>query len=154
MESTEVKLYFEYMDYDLKTYADRFREGLPLEQLKSIIFQLLRGLNYLHRRRFIHRDIKPQNVLIDSRGALKIADFGQARSYAFPLRHYTRDVVTWWYRAPEIFMGCTSYTPAIDIWSLGCVFAQLVNRFPLFPQDSEISTLFSIFQFLFWCDET
>ena len=56
--------------------------------------------------------------------------------------------MTWWYRAPELFMGCTNYTPAIDIWSLGCVFAQLVNRFPLFPEDSEISTLFSIFQYI------
>ena len=156
MGNNEVKLYFEYLDYDLKTYSNVYSDGIPMENIKTIVYQILLGLRYLHLNRIIHRDIKPQNILINSHGSVKIADFGLARSFAFPLRHYTRDVlpclsshsqvVTWWYRAPEVFMGCTNYSPAIDVWSLGCVFAQLVNRFPLFPEDSEIGTLFSIFR--------
>ena len=146
MDNTDVKLYFEYLEYDLKSYNDTFSSGMPHQKVKAIMYQLCSGLNYIHRNRIIHRDIKPQNILVDNKGGVKIADFGLARSYAFPLRHYTRDVVTWWYRAPEIFMGCTNYTPAIDIWSLGCVFAQLINNFPIFPEDSEISTLFTIFR--------
>lgn len=93
MDNSEVKLYFEYLDYDLKTYSEKFRDGIPRETIKTIMYQLLCGLNYLHLNRFIHRDIKPQNILIDNRRVVKIADFGLARSYAFPLRHYTRDVL-------------------------------------------------------------
>ena len=95
MDNSEVKLYFEYLDYDLKTYSEKFRDGIPRETIKTIMYQLLCGLNYLHLNRFIHRDIKPQNILIDNRRVVKIADFGLARSYAFPLRHYTRDVLNW-----------------------------------------------------------
>ena len=148
LDNAEVKLYFEYMDYDLKGYLESFQSGMPKDVVKSIMYQFLCGLNYIHRNRIIHRDIKPQNILVDSRGVVKITDFGLARSYAFPLRHYTRDVVTWWYRAPEIFMGCTNYTPAIDIWSTGCLFAQLVNKFPMFPEDSEVCILFTIFRYV------
>lgn len=92
MDNSEVKLYFEYLDYDLKNYSERFRDGIPRETIKTIMYQLLCGLNYLHLNRFIHRDIKPQNILIDNKRVVKIADFGLARSFAFPLRHYTRDV--------------------------------------------------------------
>lgn len=94
MGATEIKLYFEYLDYDLKTYSNQFSGGIPMETIKSIVFQILLGLRYLHVNRIIHRDIKPQNILISSPRNVKIADFGLARSFAFPLRHYTRDVST------------------------------------------------------------
>ena len=94
MGATEIKLYFEYLDYDLKTYSNQFSSGIPMETIKSIVFQILLGLRYLHVNRIIHRDIKPQNILISSPRNVKIADFGLARSFAFPLRHYTRDVST------------------------------------------------------------
>ena len=92
MGNNEVKLYFEYLDYDLKTYSNAYSDGIPMENIKSIVYQILLGLRYLPLNRIIHRDIKPQNILINSHGSVKIADFGLARSFAFPLRHYTRDV--------------------------------------------------------------
>ena len=92
MGATEIKLYFEYLDYYLQTDSTQFSSGIHIETLKSIVFQILLGRRYLHLNRIIHRDIKPQNILISSPRNVKIADFGLARSFAFPLRHYTRDV--------------------------------------------------------------
>lgn len=88
MDNSEVKLYFEYLDYDLKTYSEKFRDGIPRETIKTIMYQLLCGLNYLHLNRFIHRDIKPQifSLTIEELSRLQISVY--ARSYAFPLRHY------------------------------------------------------------------
>jgi cyclin-dependent kinase len=90
--------------------------------------------------------LKPQNVLIDREGALKLADFGLARAFGVPLRTYTHEVVTLWYRAPEILLGSRHYSIAVDIWSVGCIFAEMCNRAPLFPGDSEIDELFRIFR--------
>ena len=80
----------------------------------------------------LHRDLKPHNLLIDSKGALKLADFGLARAFGIPVRSYTHEVVTLWYRAPEILLGSTHYSTPVDIWSVGCIFAELVTRRPLF----------------------
>ncbi|KAI9020503.1 kinase-like domain-containing protein [Hyaloraphidium curvatum] len=147
----DAKLYliFEFLDLDLKKYMDTTApSGLPPNLVKSYLYQLVRGLEYCHARRILHRDLKPQNLLIDQQGALKLADFGLARAFGIPLRSYTHEVVTLWYRAPEILLGSRHYSTAVDIWSVGCIFAEMCNRSPLFPGDSEIDELFRIFRVL------
>ncbi|KAG0227269.1 Cyclin-dependent kinase catalytic subunit [Actinomortierella wolfii] len=120
--------------------------GLPLTAVKSYLHQLIRGIEYCHARRILHRDLKPQNLLIDKDANLKLADFGLARAFGIPLRTYTHEVVTLWYRAPEILLGSKHYSTAVDMWSVGCIFAEMVLKKPLFPGDSEIDELFKIFK--------
>ncbi|KAL1775528.1 cyclin-dependent kinase 2 isoform X2 [Sigmodon hispidus] len=127
--------------------------GIPLPLIKSYLFQLLQGLAFCHSHRVLHRDLKPQNLLINAEGSIKLADFGLARAFGVPVRTYTHEVVTLWYRAPEILLGCKYYSTAVDIWSLGCIFAEMVTRRALFPGDSEIDQLFRIFRTLGTPDE-
>lgn len=90
----------------------------------------------------MHRDLKPQNLLVDRYGSLKIADFGLARAFMVPIRQYTHEVVTLWYRAPEILLGQKAYAPGVDMWSVGTIFAEMVTKRPLWPGDSEIDELY------------
>ncbi|NXK56736.1 CDK3 kinase, partial [Chauna torquata] len=148
---SQKKLYlvFEYLNQDLKKYIDSAQTGdFPLSLVKNYLFQLLQGVSFCHSHRVIHRDLKPQNLLINEAGAIKLADFGLARAFGVPLRTYTHEVVTLWYRAPEILLGCKYYSTAVDIWSIGCIFAEMVTRKALFPGDSEIDQLFRIFRTL------
>ena len=112
------------------------------------MFQLINGIDACHRHRITHRDIKPQNILLCNDGWLKVADFGLARTFSVPLRRYTHEVVTLWYRAPEILLGLDKYTAAVDSWSIGCIFAEMATGRPPFTGDSEIGQLFKIFQLL------
>lgn len=153
----EQKLYlvFEYLDKDLKKYMDAVgKKKMHPMLIKSYMHQLLQGIAFCHLHRVLHRDLKPQNLLIDSKGVLKIADFGLARAFGVPIRTYTHEVVTLWYRAPEILLGGRQYATAVDMWSIGCIFAEMVNGVPLFPGDSEIDELFKIFKILGTPDET
>ncbi|XP_054565790.1 cyclin-dependent kinase 3 [Eptesicus fuscus] len=148
---SEKKLYlvFEFLSQDLKKFMDATPVAeLPLHLVKSYLFQLLQGVNFCHSHRVIHRDLKPQNLLINELGAIKLADFGLARAFGVPLRTYTHEVVTLWYRAPEILLGSKFYSTAVDIWSVGCIFAEMVTCKALFPGDSEIDQLFRIFRTL------
>uniref|UniRef100_A0A6J0URG1 Cyclin-dependent kinase 3 n=1 Tax=Pogona vitticeps TaxID=103695 RepID=A0A6J0URG1_9SAUR len=148
---SQKKLYlvFEYLNQDLKKYMDSSHTGgLPMSLIKSYLYQLLQGVSFCHSHRVIHRDLKPQNLLINEMGAIKLADFGLARAFGVPLRTYTHEVVTLWYQAPEILLGCKYYSTAVDIWSIGCIFAEMVTRKALFPGDSEIDQLFRIFRAL------
>ncbi|KAF9929755.1 Cyclin-dependent kinase 2 [Mortierella alpina] len=149
-DENRLYLVFEFLDLDLKRYMDTVptttNAGLPLEQVKEYLFQLIKGVEYCHSRRILHRDLKPQNLLIDESRKLKLADFGLARAFGIPLRCYTHEVVTLWYRAPEILMGSRHYSTAVDMWSIGCIFAEMVLKKPLFPGDSEIDELFRIFR--------
>lgn len=146
------KLYlvFEFLDLDLKKHMDSNPNLSQDHQLiKLYVYQMLQGIAYCHSHRVLHRDLKPQNLLIDrGRNALKLADFGLARAFGIPVRAYTHEVVTLWYRAPEILLGAKHYSTPVDIWSIGCIFAEMVNGRPLFPGDSEIDELYKIFRVL------
>jgi len=144
------KLYlvFEFLDHDLKNYMDKLGGPIPADLVKSYTKQILEGLAFCHSRRIIHRDLKPQNLLIDTRGGIKLADFGLARAFCVPVRPYTHEVITLWYRAPEILLSAPSYSIPVDIWSTGCIFAEMATGSPLFPGDSEIDQLYKIFQCL------
>jgi len=107
---------------------------------------MLQATAYCHAHRCMHRDLKPQNLLIDRHGNLKLADFGLARAFNLPVKTYTHEVVTLWYRAPEILLGEKRYSTPIDIWAIGTIFVEMVNRRALFPGDSEIDQIFKVFQ--------
>ena len=113
-------LVFEYLDQDLKKYLDVCDGGIDLTIVKSFLFQLLTGVAYCHHHRVLHRDLKPQNLLINREGELKLADFGLARAFGIPVRSYTHEVVTLWYRAPDVLLASTKYSTPIDVWSIGC----------------------------------
>ncbi|KAJ2493873.1 Cyclin-dependent kinase catalytic subunit [Coemansia sp. RSA 2050] len=147
--AAKLYLVFEFLDLDLKKYMDSIGPaGLTSAQIKSYMYQLIKGLAFCHSHRTLHRDLKPQNLLIDQSGMLKIADFGLGRAFGVPLRIYTHEVVTLWYRSPEILMGSRHYSIGMDMWSVGCIFAEMVQRKPLFPGDSEIDEIFKIFRIL------
>ncbi|KAJ7641283.1 kinase-like domain-containing protein [Roridomyces roridus] len=153
------KLYlvFEYLDVDLKRYMENGnRDHTPISPnvVKKFTHQLTAGLRFCHGHRILHRDLKPQNLLItqDPRGdgdILKLADFGLARAFGIPMRTLTHEVVTLWYRAPEVLLGARHYSTGIDMWSVGCIFAEMAMKgTPLFPGDSEIDQIFKIFRIL------
>jgi len=145
-QDNKLYLVFEFLDRDLKKYMELVGKSLHKMLVKSYLQQLLKGIAHCHTHRVLHRDLKPQNLLIDKKGNLKLADFGLARAFGIPIRTYTHEVVTLWYRAPEILLGCKQYSTPVDIWSIGCIFAELVTRMPLFPGDSEIDQLYRIFR--------
>eukprot|EP01113_Clastostelium_recurvatum_P022403 TRINITY_DN2671_c0_g1_i2.p1 TRINITY_DN2671_c0_g1~~TRINITY_DN2671_c0_g1_i2.p1 ORF type:complete len:305 (+),score=71.09 TRINITY_DN2671_c0_g1_i2:177-1091(+) len=154
LQENKLHLIFEFLDQDLKKYMDSVNKKLNPLLIKSYLYQILLGLNYCHARRIMHRDLKPQNILIDREGGLKLADFGLARAFTVPIRAYTHEVVTLWYRAPEILLGSRHYAAPMDMWSIGCIFAELLTRDPLFPGDSEIDQLYRIFRSLGTPNET
>lgn len=144
---SKLYLIFEYLDRDLKQYLDSVEAMDPM-LIKSYMYQMLKGTLFCHTHRILHRDLKPQNLLIDKKGRLKLADFGLSRTFNIPIRQYTHEVVTLWYRAPEILLGQQRYSTPVDIWSAGCIFAEMVSKSPLFPGDSEIDQIFRIFRTL------
>ncbi|KAF5207820.1 Cyclin-dependent kinase [Thalictrum thalictroides] len=149
---SEKRLYlvFEYLDLDLKKHMDSSPDfNKDHRVVKKFLYQILRGIAYCHSHRVLHRDLKPQNLLIDRcNNVLKLADFGLARAFGIPVRTFTHEVVTLWYRAPEILLGSHHYSTSVDVWSVGCIFSEMVNQRPLFPGDSEIDELFKIFRIM------
>ncbi|XP_017891612.1 cyclin-dependent kinase 2-like [Ceratina calcarata] len=146
-------LVFEFLQQDLKKLLDFVKGGLDQALVKSYLYQLLKAIAFCHLHCIVHRDLKPQNLLIDREGHIKLADFGLARTFGVPVRTYTHEIVTLWYRAPEILLGTRLYSNAVDVWSLGCIFAEMATRRALFPGDSEIDQLFRIFRTLGTPDE-
>jgi cyclin-dependent kinase len=144
----KLTLVFEYLDQDLKKLLDMVEAGLDAATTKSFLYQLLRGIAYCHQHRVLHRDLKPQNLLINREGALKLADFGLARAFGIPVRSYTHEVLTLWYRAPDVLMGSRKYSTPVDIWSVGCIFAEMSNGRPLFPGNTDTDQLQKIFRVL------
>jgi serine/threonine protein kinase len=148
----KLMLVFEYIDEDLKKYLEPYKTGeviLEATTVKNLLRQLLSAVNHCHYHRVLHRDLKPQNILINLEGPiLKLADFGLARTYGIPVRKYTQDVVTLWYRAPEILLGCAQYSTQVDMWSVGCIFAELVTGRALFQGDTDENQIKVIFSSL------
>ncbi|KAJ8267527.1 hypothetical protein COCON_G00126990 [Conger conger] len=144
---TKLTLVFEHVDQDLTTYLEKAPEpGVPPETIKDMMYQLLQGLDFLHSHRVVHRDLKPQNILVTSGGQIKLADFGLARIYSFQMA-LTSVVVTLWYRAPEVLLQ-SSYATPVDLWSVGCIFAEMFRRRPLFRGNSDVDQLGKIFDVL------
>lgn len=148
---SEKKIYliFDYFEQDLKAFINKLPTNCSKEICQNLLQQILLGIEYCHSSGILHRDLKPQNILVSSNGVLKLADFGLARSFNFPLkpRNLTKEIVTLWYRAPELLLGEKQYSTAIDIWSVGCIFAEMINKAPLFMGDSQIDQIYKIFQF-------
>ncbi|KAL3734450.1 hypothetical protein ACJRO7_023755 [Eucalyptus globulus] len=140
---TVLYLVFEYMETDLKKYIRGFRssgESIPVNIVKSFIILAMDSY---------YRDLKPHNLLMDKKTlTLKIADLGLARAFTVPIKKYTHEILTLWYRAPEVLLGATHYSTAVDMWSVGCIFAELVTKQALFPGDSELQQLLHIFRLL------
>jgi len=148
MEESRIYLIFEFLSMDLKKYMDLLppEKHLDSQLVKSYLYQITNAILFCHRRRVLHRDLKPQNLLIDKNGIIKVADFGLGRSFGIPVRIYTHEIVTLWYRAPEVLLGSPRYSCPVDVWSIGCIFAEMATRKPLFQGDSEIDQLFRMFR--------
>lgn len=146
----KLMLVFEYMDKDLKRYMDTKGDHGQLDYatIKSFMWQLLRGIAFCHENRVLHRDLKPQNLLINKKGQLKLADFGLARAFGIPVNTFSNEVVTLWYRAPDVLLGSRTYNTSIDIWSAGCIMAEMYTGRPLFPGTTNEDQLQKIFRLM------
>ncbi|KAK5670691.1 serine/threonine protein kinase, CMGC, CDC2/CDK subfamily [Batrachochytrium dendrobatidis] len=137
---------FPYMDHDLTGLLENPQVRFTPSQIKSYLHQLLLGVEYMHRNKILHRDMKGSNILVDNSGHLKIADFGLARAYVEnDTKGYTNMVVTRWYRPPELLMGATRYNGQIDIWGVGCVFGEMLKRRPILTGADDMDQLERIF---------
>lgn len=149
-EASAVYLVMEYAEFDLKRLCQTFKHPRPfnLSQIKLLVHQLLSALSFLHSHSVIHRDIKMANLLYSNNGCLKLCDFGLARRIGCVDQQLTALVVTLWFRSPELLMGAEQYDQAIDMWSVGCVIAELIRHEPLFPGSGEMDQLSRIFSIL------
>ncbi|PIA15766.1 Cdc2l1 protein [Coemansia reversa NRRL 1564] len=140
-----IYMVMDFMEHDLRTLMESMRESFRPSEVKSLLLQLCSAIAHLHGNWIVHRDLKTSNLLMASGGALRVADFGLARKYSSPLGHMTGLVVTLWYRAPELLMGEKQYSTAVDMWSVGCIFAELFVGQPLFQGRGEIDQITRIF---------
>lgn len=150
VERNDCFMVFEYLSHDLTGLLNHPTFTLTAAHKKHLAKQLFDGLDYLHRRGVLHRDIKAANILISKTGELKLADFGLARFYQKSQKQdYTNRVITIWYRSPELLLGETQYGPAVDIWSAACVLVEIFTRHAIFPGDGgEINQLDKIYAVL------
>uniref|UniRef100_A0A915EFM6 Protein kinase domain-containing protein n=1 Tax=Ditylenchus dipsaci TaxID=166011 RepID=A0A915EFM6_9BILA len=145
----EISMLRELRHPNIVNLEDVIMQENRLYLIFDFTYQIIQGMCFCHQRRVLHRDLKPQNLLVDAAtNTIKLADFGLARAVGIPIRAYTHEVVTLWYRAPEVLLGAHRYSTGVDIWSIGCIFAEMARKKPLFQGDSEIDQLFRIFRVL------
>lgn len=141
-------LVFDYADEDLKKYMTNQSGAISVKVVKCFTYQMVKGIAYCHNNKVLHRDMKPQNLLISGKKILKLADFGLARASGIPVKNYTSEVVTLWYRPPDVLLGNQTYNNTIDMWSIGCIMAEMINatKAPLFTGKNEADQLQRIFK--------
>ncbi|GAB6023358.1 Cyclin-dependent kinase-like 4, variant 2 [Chamberlinius hualienensis] len=139
----KLHLVFEFCDHTVLNELERNQRGVAEAVTKKIIWQTLQALHYCHQHNCVHRDVKPENILINKEGDVKLCDFGFARMMR-PGENYTDYVATRWYRAPELLVGDTQYGAAVDVWGLGCVYAELITGEALWPGKSDLDQLYLI----------
>ncbi|XP_065127438.1 cyclin-dependent kinase 11B isoform X8 [Paramisgurnus dabryanus] len=142
----KIYIVMNYVEHDLKSLMETMKQPFLPGEVKTLMIQLLRGTRHLHDNWILHRDLKTSNLLLSHKGILKIGDFGLAREYGSPLKPYTPVVVTLWYRSPDLLLGAKEYSTAVDMWSVGCIFGELLTQKPLFPGKSEIDQINKIFK--------
>lgn len=141
-----VFMVFEYLEYDLTGILETPEIRFTQDHVKSWSQQLLQGVHYMHVNKVIHRDLKASNLLVNKKGELKIADWGLARSWNSEMKRLTNKVITLWYRPPELLLGCLEYTPKIDMWSVGCIIAEMFRRSGFLKGANEATQLDLIFR--------
>ncbi|KAL2068388.1 hypothetical protein VTL71DRAFT_16486 [Oculimacula yallundae] len=139
-------LVLDFLEHDLKTLLEEMPEPFLTSEIKTLLLQLTSGVSYLHSNWILHRDLKTSNLLLNNRGQLKIADFGMSRYFGSPSPKLTQLVVTLWYRAPELLLGTEKYGTAVDMWSIGCIFGELLTKEPLLQGKNEVDELSKIFE--------
>ncbi|XP_076032899.1 cyclin dependent kinase 11B pitslre isoform X2 [Oratosquilla oratoria] len=145
----KIYIVMDYVEHDLKSLMETMRQKkqmFTIGEVKTLMIQLLKAVAHLHDNWILHRDLKTSNLLLSHRGILKVGDFGLAREYGSPLKGYTPIVVTLWYRAPELLLGAKEYSTHIDVWSVGCIFGELLGMEPMFPGKNELDQLNKIFK--------
>ncbi|XP_056628892.1 cyclin-dependent kinase 11B isoform X2 [Triplophysa dalaica] len=142
----KIYIVMNYVEHDLKSLMETMKQPFLPGEVKTLMIQLLRGVRHLHDNWILHRDLKTSNLLLSHKGILKIGDFGLAREYGSPLKPYTPVVVTLWYRSPDLLLGAKEYSTAVDMWSVGCIFGELLTQKPLFPGKSEIDQINKLFK--------
>ncbi|CAK8691354.1 unnamed protein product [Clavelina lepadiformis] len=147
-QKSNISLVFDFMETDLEVIIKDTSIVLTQPNIKAYMIMTLQGLEYLHSLWILHRDLKPNNLLIDHSGILKIGDFGLAKSFGSPSREYTHQVVTRWYRCPELLYGARLYGTGVDMWAVGCILAELLLRVPFLPGESDLDQLSKIFETL------
>mmetsp|Transcript_1583 Transcript_1583/g.2253 ORF Transcript_1583/g.2253 Transcript_1583/m.2253 type:complete len:382 (+) Transcript_1583:238-1383(+) len=142
---TKVFMVMDFYEFDLKVGIDRFEGALLQSELKGIMQQILAGMAHMHNAWYLHRDMKTSNILVHSSGRIALADFGLARQYSDPPRELTQLVCTLWYRAPELLFGESKYGPAVDMWSIGCIFGELIRKDAVLKGEGELDQIDQIF---------
>ncbi|GBL90270.1 Cyclin-dependent kinase-like 4 [Araneus ventricosus] len=139
----KLHLVFEYCEHTVLDILEKHPKGVPQQLTKRILWQTLQAINFCHQHNCIHRDVKPENILLTKEGIVKLCDFGFARNLS-PGENYTDYVATRWYRAPELLVGDTHYGPEVDVWAIGCVAAELIRGEALWPGKSDVDQLYLI----------
>lgn len=147
-ENNNIHCVFEYCEGTLFQKLAKRQIPLGWDQIKNTMIQMLQAINILHGKFILHRDIKPENILYDKNGTLKLADFGLAKKASFLQRRKSNSIVSLWYRAPEIILGSEDYLLGVDMWSLGCLFGELMQTKPVFYCKSDAEVLDRAFRIL------